>query len=236
MTAQIVIPARMASTRLLGKPLADIGGKPLLQRVWERCMEVPEAEGVLILTESGAIVDAAQGWGAAVWLTSGNCWSGTHRIASVADKLTADLIVDVQGDLIGVDPEAVSDLINEAAKRRGDAMSIIIPNEGLNDTGAVKVAWRADGSAVFFSRGIDAAWKEAGIYAYSRSLLVDYWSWANREGPTLLETRENIEQMAFIEYGVAWETRMWRFPMDAVNTPEDLERARSKYGPVATAP
>ena len=230
MNAQIVIPARMGSTRLPRKPLLDIGGKPMLRRVWERCCEVPNAENVCIVTDSQEIATAVIRWDANLQMTAKECWSGTYRIASLVEQLDADLIVDVQGDLVGVDPLAVAHVIRVAADAKSDAMSVVVPNEPMN--GAVKVARLPNGRAVFFSRNIEADWKEVGIYAYRRSLLKDYWKSASSNGPTGLELWENIEQMAFIEYGVHWQTCEWPRQMDSVNTPEDLERARSRYGAV----
>ena len=98
MQASIVIPARLASSRLPGKVLADIAGKPMLQHVWERAAKVPGVQQVLVVTDSHEVVQAVESWGGNAMLTDPGLPSGTARIASIIDRLNSDIIVNLQAD------------------------------------------------------------------------------------------------------------------------------------------
>jgi len=228
-TTVIVIPARIESTRLPGKVLADIGGKPMIQHVWERCKQVPEAASVLIATNSAVVARAAVRFGAAVALTPPWCWSGSHRIAVLSEKVEADLYVDVQADLPLADPAAISHLIMEAVSRETDAVGLIAPTDRRRaPKHVVKTIRRRDGSAMFFSRGLDSPWAEVGVYAFSRRALETYLR-ESAGGESVMARDTSIEQLAFLEYGVTWECAEWPVSMLSVDTPRDLRLAREEY-------
>lgn len=153
--AAIAIPARMGSSRFPGKPLALLGGKAVIERVYESCMKCERAEKVVILTDSVEIVEFADKIGAKSVMTSPKCASGTERIVEAFEEINADFVVNVQGDEPFISPALVDSIIEAhantnvdlvtAASKISDAQTLINPN-------VVKVLRGNDGSAVYFSR------------------------------------------------------------------------------------
>ncbi len=228
MSFAIVIPARMESTRLPGKVLADIGGKPMVQHVWERCLASGVGD-VWITTDSMELTEAMPSWADVVTDTF-PIYSGSHRVAVAARTIPElyDYYIDVQADIPFVPPAAIRAFASEVSVRHPQAMSVVtrIVEDGPN---VVKVLRRLDGSVITFGRKVKSDWREVGIYAYSAATLARYLEHMEQHGPTKVEKAESIEQLGFLTMGVHWDTMEWAEPMISVDTPEDLERAREAY-------
>lgn len=211
MKYQVVIPARMGATRLPGKPLIEIAGKPLVQHVWERCQE-SGAESVTIATDSEQIRSAAVDFGAQVAMTRSDHQSGTDRIAEVATQMgwQDELIVNVQGDEPLMPPEAMDQvarcLCRESQADMATLATPITDEAEWRRTDCVKVVTDRAGFALLFSRapiphrrggGMAAALRHLGIYGYRadrlRRLVV--------EPPCELELSESLEQLRALWIG-----------------------------------
>ena len=245
----IVIPARMASQRLPGKPLLDIAGKPLIEWVYQRAC-ASAAQSVVIATDDQAIARAAAAFGARVVMTSSEHRSGSDRIAECAELLswTEDtLVVNLQGD----EPLMPSACLDQVAAlldthHRADVASLYWPitaADEVSDPNAVKVVTAADGNALYFSRSViphprdandigaalDAglAWRRhIGLYAYRVSALRAFTT--TPPGP--LETAEKLEQLRFLESGrrIVMAEAIESIPA-GVDTPRDLLRVRKLF-------
>lgn len=229
----IVIPARYKSTRFPGKPLAEIGGKPMIQLVWERCIEAREPSEVFVATDDGRIRKACEGFGARVLMTSEDCLTGTDRVAEAARQLPHAFIVNVQGDEPMIDAK---DILAVAERfRTGDgcvvnAMARIFDEREYWSPDVPKVVTDRGRRLQYMSRApipanktqtFEEAWKQVCIYAFSREHL-ELFSAATEKGP--LEAIEDIEILRFIEMGVAVELVELESGSMAVDTPEDLEK------------
>jgi 3-deoxy-manno-octulosonate cytidylyltransferase (CMP-KDO synthetase) len=187
----IIIPARWASSRLPGKPLLELVGKPLVQHVWERCRKVREADEVIIATDDMRIAEAAFAFGADVALTSAKHPTGTDRIAEVAKKLAGfDVILNVQGDEPFIEPALIRCLIEVLKKEKSLAMSTAacpLAEGELENPNCVKVVTGITGDALYFSRSAipcdrdgdasPARLRHLGIYGYRRKFLLDFVKW-----------------------------------------------------------
>ena len=244
MSFTVIIPARYQSTRLPGKPLADIGGKPMIQWVYEQACKAG-AEQVIVATDDQRIADVVTGFGGEVCLTRADHESGTERLAEVVEKyqLSPDqIVVNVQGDEPLI-PETIirqvaDNLANSVAPMATLAVEIDHADEVFNPN-AVKVVTDKDGYALYFSRA-SIPWdrdnfakrpqeihrnllRHVGIYAYRAGFINTYINWA----PSALEKIESLEQLRVLWYGekihvdVAIDA-----PPAGVDTPEDLEKVR----------
>jgi len=245
MVTVAVIPARYDATRLPGKPLADIGGKPLIQWVVENAWACKRIDGVIVATDDQRILDAVHDFGGQALLTSRSCQSGSDRIAETLDRVSADLIVNVQGDEPMMSPETI-ELAVEAIERDADchvstAAVRLYDRSEWESPHAVKVVTDPSGYALYFSRspipnrsrsGPDLSaqdgrevWglKHLGLYVYRRQALLDFVSWP----PSYLERLEKLEQLRFLEHGYKIRVVETRHDSVGVDTPEDLERARA---------
>ncbi|MET3998800.1 3-deoxy-manno-octulosonate cytidylyltransferase [Marinobacterium sp. MBR-109] len=249
MSFSVVIPARYASSRFPGKPLADLAGKPMLQHVYERACE-SEAVRVIIATDDDRIAEVAQNFGAEVCMTSGDHPSGTDRLQEVVHKLgfyADDIVVNVQGDEPLIPPRIINQVAhNLMALPMAGIATLSEPIEtvdALLNPNVVKVVTDHQGMALYFSRAPipwprDSFMNESGrsmmpegfpwqrhigLYAYRVKLLNDFVRWP----PAPLEQTECLEQLRALWNGVgihvdaADET-----PPAGVDTPEDLERIR----------
>jgi 3-deoxy-manno-octulosonate cytidylyltransferase (CMP-KDO synthetase) len=239
MNYHIVIPARMASERLPGKPLARIGAAPLIEHVWNRAV-ASAARSVVIATDSAEVLEAARGFGAEAVLTSDRHPSGSDRIAECADRKgwgDEELIVNLQGDEPLMPPACLDQV---AALLDGDPRADVAslyrytddPAEA-DDPNAVKVVCDARGRALYFSRSPvphyrggagTAGWRRhIGLYAYRVGALRAF----TRTAPQPLEQAERLEQLRFLESGRRIVLAEANAPIPAgVDTPEDLERVR----------
>lgn len=232
-----VIPARYESTRLPGKPLADLHGQPMIQRVYERAAKAAGIDRVLVATDDARIRAAVEGFGGEVVMTSSAHRTGTDRIAEVARGLDADVIVNVQGDLPLLDPAMVA---AAAAPLRADSglpmatiKTAIHAEEELRNPNAVKVVTDRDGFALYFSRSPlpfyrdgrgrgPLAYKHIGLYVYRRDFLLTFAGLA----PTPLEQAEQLEQLRALEWGFRIKVVEVATASIEVDTAQDLERAR----------
>ncbi|MGD9859818.1 MAG: 3-deoxy-manno-octulosonate cytidylyltransferase [Marinobacterium sp.] len=249
MSFSVVIPARYASSRFPGKPLADLAGKPMLQHVYERACE-SEAVRVIIATDDERIAHVAQNFGAEVCMTSDDHPSGTDRLQEVVHKLgfyADDIVVNVQGDEPLIPPRIINQVAhNLMALPMAGIATLSEPIEtvdALVNPNVVKVVTDHQGMALYFSRAPipwprdsfmsevgrstmpeGFSWqRHIGLYAYRVKLLNDFVRWP----PAPLEQTECLEQLRALWNGVgihvdaADET-----PPAGVDTPEDLERIR----------
>jgi len=235
-----IIPARLASTRLPRKVLAELCGKPLIQHVWERVSQAKNIDDVIIATDAPEVMQAAVGWGGKTLLTDPNCQSGTERIASLRDQLDADLILNVQGDEPLIDPDMLDALIEKWKASPCDLMTPVyrITNvEDLFNPNVVKVARTQDGRALYFSRSPipyvrdcpqekwlerQLFWGHIGVYGYRPAVIAEYTSLPFSP----LQAAENLEQLRFLEAGHTFQTIETTYRSIAVDTAEDLEKVR----------
>ncbi|MCO7568570.1 3-deoxy-manno-octulosonate cytidylyltransferase [Pseudomonas chlororaphis] len=243
----VVIPARFASTRLPGKPLQLIAGKPMIQWVWEQACK-SSAERVVVATDDPRIVEACQGFGAQALLTRDDHNSGTDRLAEVASQLglaSDAIVVNVQGDEPLIPPSVIDQVAaNLAAHTEARMATLAEPIEDVQtlfNPNVVKVVTDLNGLALTFSRATlpwarDAFAKSQehlpegvpyrrhiGIYAYRAGFLHDFVSW----GPCWLENTESLEQLRALWHGVRIHVAdALEAPPTGVDTAEDLERVR----------
>ena len=222
----VVIPARFDSSRLPGKPLADIGGAPMVVRVWERARRAEGIDRVLVATDDARIAAAVRDRGGEAVLT-GPCESGTDRVAVAAQGTGARVVVNVQGDEPFVEPTDVARVaaaVNEANPIATAAAPLV---DGVDDPARVKVVCDSDGRALYFSRApipSGGPWRlHVGLYAYTADAL----SRVARLPPSPLERSERLEQLRWLEAGM--RIRVVSVPAGpvSVDTPADLERARA---------
>jgi 3-deoxy-manno-octulosonate cytidylyltransferase (CMP-KDO synthetase) len=241
----VVIPARFAATRLPGKPLAQIHGRPLIQWVWE-CARASGAASVIVATDDERIRKAASGFGADSVLTSAAHASGTDRIAEVARArgfAAADIVVNLQGDEPLMPGSVLRDLAACLSERPlTDIASAVAPIQSLAeflDPNCVKALRALDGRALYFSRApvpwprdrtqqgrpaaFGGAWRHIGIYAYRVRSLLEFAA----NPPTPLELAEKLEQLRALETGMSIHLmELGEPPALGVDTPQDLERVR----------
>jgi 3-deoxy-manno-octulosonate cytidylyltransferase (CMP-KDO synthetase) len=243
--AVAVIPARYASTRLPGKPLAPIGGRPMIRRVVERVLLARSVARVVVATDDVRVRDAVAGAGAEVVMTRADHPSGTDRLAEVAMALSHPVVVNVQGDLPLLDPAMVDRLV---ARMRADAAlpmaTLAQPIHAAADWHSphvVKVVCDSNRRALYFSRsaiphdrdgargpGEPLGWRHVGLYAYRRDTLLAL----ARLAPTPLERRESLEQLRALENGIAIGVEAWESgdAVIEVDVQADLERAEAALG------
>ncbi len=232
----VIIPARYASTRLPGKPLVSLAGKPMIQRVYEQARLAARVDSVLVATDDERIVKAVEKFGGEARMTRSNHRTGTERVAEVAAHEEGEVFVNVQGDEPLLNPAsvdaAVASLLEEPAAAISTlATHIKIPAE-IMDPNVVKTVLDFDGNALYFSRA-PIPWvreaaskmqvrhlKHLGMYVFQRDALLEY--------PTLpqgeLERIEQLEQLRWLENG--WKIRVAEVEHDgvSVDVPEDVAR------------
>jgi 3-deoxy-manno-octulosonate cytidylyltransferase (CMP-KDO synthetase) len=231
----IVIPARYGSTRLPGKPLQKIGGKPLIQWVYERASESFLKDGVLVATDNERIEKAARAFGADVAMTSPECRSGTDRVHEALSGRDGDLIVNLQGDEPFIKAPMVDALFGALEDEHLDMATLCYPitkeAEYLNPN-TVKVAMDRNGFALYFSRSPIPflrgrkdvpLYAHIGIYGFSRSFLAEFV--AMEKSP--LEEAESLEQLRVLENGFRIRVIPTEYDGFGIDTEEDLKRAES---------
>lgn len=229
----IVIPARMGSTRFPGKPLVDLCGKPMIQWVYERSVQSGVTDRVLVATPDQEIFDACALFGAEAILTRADHPTGTDRIAEVAEKVVADVYINVQGDepLIDIDTiQAVSEPFAESSVAMASVYAEC-PESEIDNPAVVKVVTDLKGNALYFSRWAipfprnprpQPVKKHIGIYAYRRNVLLEYPSWSQ----TPLEISESLEQLRFLENGVGIRMVEGQGSVVSVDTPDQADEVR----------
>ena len=231
-----VIPARYASTRLPGKPLLDICGKPMIQRVYEAVQQATLVDTVLVATDDARIVQAVEAFGGRAILTSPQCASGTDRLVEVARQEQAEIYLNVQGDEPLLRPADVDKLVE--ALRDCPHMAAATPCSSISyeqacDPNLVKIVRSASGAALYFSRAripfdrdeerTGMYWGHMGMYAYRPDALKIFAD----HGPGMLERTEKLEQLRLLQHGVGIQTVELPPCAPGVDTPEDLERVRA---------
>lgn len=233
-----VIPARYSSTRLPGKPLLDIAGKPMIEHVYRQAQKAKLIDEVVVATDDKRIFAAVEGFGGKAVMTSDKHLSGTDRLAEVAQVYeNFDIIINVQGDEPLIDPQIIDDLcqnmLNETVVDMATAKTLMHEDE-YNNPAAVKVVTDAKGYALYFSRSIIPyprnrenfkAYKHIGIYAYRRDFLLAFA--AMPQGS--LEKAESLEQLRALENGSKIKVIETDFAAVGVDTEEDLQRVRAIF-------
>ncbi|QPJ65984.1 MAG: 3-deoxy-manno-octulosonate cytidylyltransferase [Candidatus Nitrohelix vancouverensis] len=237
-----VIPARWSASRFPGKPLAMIHGKPMVQWVYERCLEASAVSETLVATDDSRIYNAVQEFGGRAVMTSPDHPSGSDRIAEVVREMVCDIVVNVQGDEPLIPPEN----INRVAQCLADFPDIpmatlrtaIVQDREINDPNTVKVVISKESNALYFSRcaipfhresGInedknaDLWYKHIGLYAYRKSFLLELTQLPESN----LERLEKLEQLRVLENGYVIKVLTTDLTSQGVDTPEDLVAVQS---------
>ena len=234
-----VIPARYASSRLPGKPLADIAGKPMIRHVYERACQALRPDLVLVATDDDRVYNAVTSFGGQALMTSPDHPTGTDRLAEVAHAYQDyDIIINVQGDEPLIAPEVIDRLASVFDEEPGLTMATlatVMAEEEYDQPGAVKVVTDLQGYALYFSRShipfprvtVDKlpVYKHIGIYAYRRDFLLTYAALA----PTPLERTESLEQLRALEHGYRIKVLITDFQSIGVDTPEDLDKVNKIF-------
>ncbi len=236
-----IIPARYASTRLPGKALKTILGKPMIQRVYERCRGASGLDALYVATDDTRIVEAVESFGGRALMTSPNHPSGTDRLAEAARDLVADIVVNIQGDQpfidVGMISEAVQPMVEDHDLQMSTLMHPLAHDEDLHNPAVVKVVTDLAGNALYFSRSLipyprqeiaHAVFEHVGLYVYRRDFLLKL----AQLPPTPLEQIESLEQLRVLEHGYRMrvvETKCADnvFSGFSVDTEADLVRAKT---------
>ena len=244
MSFTVVIPARYESTRLPGKPLADIGGKPMIQWVYEQSLQAG-AEKVVVATDDARVESAVQAFGGVVCMTSSEHESGTERLAEVVKVMNIPddhVIVNVQGDEPLIPPAIITQVANNLASSQAPMATLAVEishEDEVFNPNAVKVLTDKDGYAMYFSRATipwdrdnfanggkviaQPLMRHIGIYAYRAGFINTYINWE----PTALEKIESLEQLRVLWYGEKIHVEVAKqAPPAGADTPEDLEVVR----------
>ncbi|WP_027253298.1 3-deoxy-manno-octulosonate cytidylyltransferase [Photobacterium halotolerans] len=244
MAFTVIIPARYQSSRLPGKPLADIAGKPMIQWVYEQASKAG-ARQVIVATDDQRIADAVTSFGGEVCLTRADHESGTERLAEVVEKyqLAADeIVVNVQGDEPMIPPSIIRQVADNLARSDAPMATLAVEIDHADEVfnpNAVKVVMDKNGYALYFSRA-SIPWdrdnfakrpqeihqnllRHIGIYAYRAGFINTYINWE----PSTLEKIESLEQLRVLWHGEKIHVDVAIDPPPAgVDTPEDLEKVR----------
>ena len=235
------IPARYASTRFPGKPLARLAGMPLIEHVYRRAAAAPGVERVVVATDDARIVQAVEAFGGEARLTRADHRSGSDRLAELVTSIECDLVVNVQGDEPLVEPRAIAQALapfsTDAALQVSTLKTRIRDPETLFSVHAVKVRTDARGFAVSFTRAPDPPlpgdaeidldchpyFKHLGLYVYRRDVLLRF----AQLPPTPGEQREKLEQLRLLENGIPIRVVETEYDSIGVDTPDDLARAEA---------
>ncbi len=236
-----IIPARFASTRFPGKPLVDLGGKPMIQRTYERVKAVQGWQRVVIATDDLQIKAVAEGFGAEVILTRADHVSGTDRCAEVLRNVGEgiDYVVNIQGDEPFIEPAQLQEL-SEGFKTNAPILTLIKQIEDVETLFSVntpKVVINQRGEALYFSRqtipyvrGIASEqwlakhryFKHIGLYAYRADVLLEI----SQLKPSPLELAESLEQLRWLENGYTIQTIETQYETVGIDTPQDIENVK----------
>jgi 3-deoxy-manno-octulosonate cytidylyltransferase (CMP-KDO synthetase) len=238
----VIIPARFGSTRFPGKPLHPIGGKPLIQHVWERASRAKGIGSVIVATDDIRIAETAFDFGAEVSMTSPKHVSGTDRCAEVARRLKdVSHVINVQGDEPLVDPALIGRLARALRSQPKLAMvtaaNAFGPEEDVAQPNAVKVVVDRAGDALYFSRSpipfvrdgsaVSAGYlRHQGIYGYTKRFLLQFVKWK----PGRLECCEQLEQLRALENGARIRVLVTKGVSVGVDSPEDVGVAEKLLG------
>ena len=236
-----IIPARYASSRLEGKPLLDIAGKPMIQRVYEAASQAQLIDRVIVATDDGRIADTVTRFGGEAELTAAHHASGTDRVAEVADRLPCDTVVNLQGDEPLMEPRLIDELIraliDDPDVYMASAQSPIRLPAHVDNPNIVKVVSDYNGYALYFSRspipyrisrdqaaGGVLGFKHIGIYIYRKDFLMKLV----KLEPSPLEKQERLEQLRVLENGYRIKLISTDYDSPGVDTPADLKQVRER--------
>lgn len=240
-----VIPARYASTRFPGKPLADIGGMSMIERVWRRASAARCISTLIIATDDERILEHCSGFGARVMMTSAVHPTGTDRCAEVLQNTQGDFsaLINIQGDEPFIDPASIDALGDCILQEGADIATLVTPlryTEELRSANTVKVVCDRKGKALYFSRqaiphvrglvidewlSVQKYYRHIGLYAYRSTVL----PLLGAMGQSELEKAESLEQLRWLENGLTVYTRSVDSHSISVDTPDDLDRARESF-------
>lgn len=229
----LVIPARYASTRLPGKPLLDIAGKPMIQRVYEQCIKAVPKENIYIATDDQRIQNAVREFGGQSVLTSPECLTGTDRVAEVARKISANFYINVQGDEPLFNPDDIQRCIKTCKTHPSDVVNGFAPIEDKEEyysRSVPKVVFRKDQRLLYMSRApipgnkhgdFHVAYRQICTYGFPYQALMEF---AGVTQKTHFENEEDIEILRFLEMG--FDVRMVEMSAESipVDHAEDVER------------
>jgi 3-deoxy-manno-octulosonate cytidylyltransferase (CMP-KDO synthetase) len=239
-----IIPARLASTRLPRKILRDINGRPMLAYVYEAVRACSALDDVIVATDSEEIVEVCRRSGWHVRMTASTHRSGTDRVHEVSQAVAADVYVNVQGDEPMMRREHLDIILQLMASEDVQVGTLKTPcaAEDIDNPNAVKVVTALDGRALYFSRatvpfdrdgtGEVRYFKHMGIYAYRKAALDSFCLWPESQ----LERSERLEQLRFLDHGVAIHVAETPFDTIGVDTEEDLRRVESILANRFTSP
>jgi 3-deoxy-manno-octulosonate cytidylyltransferase (CMP-KDO synthetase) len=234
-----IIPARYGSSRLPGKILSEIAGKPMIQWVYERARRSPSLDRLVVATDDGRIFDCVNGFGGEALRTSPAHPSGTDRVAEAAQKLNVkdeDLVVNIQGDQPLFEPAMIDEVVEpfrqDPTLLMGALVYPIQSAQELSNPSVVKVVMDKNGLALYFSRspmpyvmapnGRARYYKHIGPYAYLKHFLIRFTQMERGE----LERAESLEQLRALENGYRIRVVETRYDSQEVDTPQDLEQVR----------
>ena len=231
-----IIPARYGSTRLPGKPLKDICGKPMIQHVYERAEQSRLINEVIVATDDERIINAVKTFNGQAVMTSGKHLNGTSRAAEVVKDMDVDIIINIQGDEPFVKPEMIDEIANVLFNNRETLTATLccrINEDKFKDENVVKVVRDINGYALYFSRSLipfpqnkenHVVFEHIGIYGYTKPFLLKYIELKD----TPLSITESLEQLRILENGYNMMVVETKYTYEAlsIDTEEDLELAR----------
>jgi len=237
-----IIPARYASTRFEGKVLADLGGKPVIQHVYERARQAKMLDDLIVACDDERVKNAVIKFGGKAILTSPDQPTGTDRLTEVVNPIDVKVVVNIQGDEPFVHSTMIDSIVLELLNNPKVGMATIIKRideeKDLYDPNVVKVVIDKDGFALYFSRNfipfvrdkvstkriLEAYtfYKHIGLYGYTKDFLFMFKNLPKSK----LEETEKLEQLRALEHGYKIKTIITKFETVGIDTPEDLERAK----------
>lgn len=239
MNCVAIIPARFASTRFPGKPLAQIAGKSMIQRVIEQAQKSKYIQEVWVATDDDAIHSHVESLNIPVFRTSTSCQSGTERILEllpIIEQAGFDTVINIQGDEPFIHPETIDSVLNSLQSDGIATACIAIQNVGdIQDPNRVKIVMNSNGRAMYFSRSpipyprnpFHSYKKHLGIYAFALNALKKIAPLQPHE----LELAESLEQLRWLANGIAIQVIETELESIGIDTPEDLEQAKKLYFP-----
>ncbi len=231
----VIIPARYGSTRLPGKPLRMIAGKPMIQWVYERALQIERAQSVVVATDDHRIADAVNAFGGKAVMTSPACVNGSERVGEAARQLTSEIVVNLQGDEPLISPVAVDRAI--AALQHNTKWNVttlgypLTSSKDWQNSSIVKVLINAENEALYFSRApipfyrdepfkpLPNLLRHIGVYVYRNAFLQKFLQWPEGQ----LENVEKLEQLRILEKGYRIGVVMSDTLSPGVDTAEDIE-------------
>jgi 3-deoxy-manno-octulosonate cytidylyltransferase (CMP-KDO synthetase) len=234
-----IIPARFGSTRFAGKVLADLGGKPVVQHVWENAIKCKMLEDLVIAADDERIIKTAESFNAKAIYTSPDQPSGTDRLIEVVNPLDVDIVVNIQGDEPMVLPEMVDNLARAIIEDKDVYMATLAKKiedkKEIKDPNIVKLVKDKNDFALYFSRSIipypryetdQFYYKHLGLYAYTKDFLFEFANLPKSH----LEMVEGLEQLRALENGYRIKVVETSFDTIGIDTPEDLDKAKAAMG------